>query len=116
MLLLGFPGLPDLLELPGFPSFASPIRPLHQIRSNSVPSETANMKLTTIILGALALSMSALAHIRFHRASRLIPHPALRHMTRQAPTKALATGNDIWRRTSRTIPRTNRPEVRSSAA
>lgn len=66
MLLLGFPTLPDLLEFLELPSFASPIRPLHKIRSNSVPTETANTKLTTIIPGALALSMSALAHIRFH--------------------------------------------------
>ena len=61
--LLGFPTLPDLPELLEHLGFALPVRPLYQIRRNSIPTETAKMELTTIVLGALAHSMSALASI-----------------------------------------------------
>ena len=52
------------------------------------------MKLATIVIGLSAFSLSAVAHINYEQASRLIPRLAPRIAGYQAPTKALIPGND----------------------
>ena len=52
------------------------------------------MKVTIVIFGALAFSMSALASSEHLKASRFVPHLAPRLADHQPPTKTLVTRDD----------------------
>ena len=52
------------------------------------------MKLATIVIGLSAFSLTALAHLNYEQASRLVPRLAPRIAGYQAPTKTLIPGND----------------------